>query len=74
MLAAPAIFDLVVNTYGNYLLDSEMRWREFALLGRLLQEIPVYRVWPSDDPSLVSEMCLAIAERTRGSGRHAVAS
>ena len=52
---------LVANTYVNYLLDREMRHREFDLLSRLLASVPVRQLRPSADPSLVLDMCRAVA-------------
>ena len=74
MPAASAIFSLVVNTYGNYLLDAAMRKREFIQLGRLLQKMPVYQVWPSDDPSRVYEFCDTIAAMVQGKTAYAALS
>ena len=36
-----ALMSLVRHTYGNYLLDSSMRAREFDLLGRIAQTVDV---------------------------------
>ena len=65
--AAQAMTTLVANTYGNYLLDAEMRKTEFEQLGRLLRKTPVYQVWPSDNPSRVYELCEAIAAKAQSS-------
>jgi hypothetical protein len=74
MTAASAILSLVANTYGNYLLDSEMRRQEFVLLGRSLRDVPVFQVWPSGDPSRVYDLCEAIAAEARSGTACAVRS
>ena len=56
-----ALMALVANTYVNYLLDQDMRRREFDVLGRLVSEIPVRRVRPSAESSGVFNLCEAIA-------------
>jgi len=56
-----ALFALVANTYVNYLLDRDMRSREFDVLSRVVAGIPIRRVRPPDDPSAVFDLCEAIA-------------
>jgi hypothetical protein len=36
-----ALISLVTHTYGNYLLDERMRAREFDVLGRIAETVPV---------------------------------
>jgi hypothetical protein len=36
-----ALMSLVTHSYGNYLLDASMRAREFDVLGRIAQTVPV---------------------------------
>ena len=60
-----ALTGLVANTYVNYLLDRDMRSREFDVLGRVVERIPVRRVRPQDDPSTVFNLCQAIATDAR---------
>ena len=43
--------NLVANTYLNYLLDADMRKREFEVLGRLAGAVPVRRASPARDSS-----------------------
>jgi hypothetical protein len=65
-VAAPeALMTLVANTYVNYLLDRDMRHREFDLLSRLVAGVPVRRLRPLDDASGVLAMCDAIAADAR---------
>lgn len=56
-----ALLELVSNTYVNYLLDREMRAREFLLLGRIVERVPVRRVVPHADPQHAPAMCRLIA-------------
>jgi hypothetical protein len=63
--AGDALLSLVANTYVNYLLDREMRHREFDLLSRLVARIPVRSLGPSADPSGVLAMCQAVAADAR---------
>ena len=37
---------LIANTYGSTFLDKELRAREFEILGRLLDRVPVRRLDP----------------------------
>ena len=60
-----ALLNLVANTYVNYLLDRQMRYREFDLLSRLVTRIPVRRLSPADDASGVLAMCEAVAADAR---------
>jgi len=56
---------LVSNTYANYLLNAEMRTREFEVLGRIVAGIPVRRVRTLADPSKWSDLCETIVEDAR---------
>jgi len=56
-----ALAALVGNTYVNYLLDRDMRSREFDVLSRLVAGVPIRRVRPPADPSAVFDLCEAIA-------------
>lgn len=55
-----AFLSLVAGTYANNFLDREMRGREFAFLGRLIANVPVRRVRPSDDPARLKDLCRII--------------
>jgi hypothetical protein len=66
--AREAFMTLVANTYVNYLLDANMRNREFEVLSRVVTRVPVRRVSPSGDRSKVFELCEAIAADVRRSG------
>jgi hypothetical protein len=74
VVGSEAIMTLVSNTYVNYLLDRDMRAREFDVLSRLLAGVPVRRVRPAADTSKVFALCesitadathLALPEATR---------
>jgi hypothetical protein len=60
-----ALAGLVANTYVNYLLDRDMRSREFDVLGRVVDGIPIRRVRPQADPSTVFHLCEAIVTDAR---------
>jgi hypothetical protein len=55
-----ALTELVANTYVNYLLNREMRSREFDVLSRVVATIPIRLVRPPDDPAAIFELCDAI--------------
>jgi hypothetical protein len=55
-----AIMTLVANTYVNYLLDADMRSREFDVLARLATRVHVRRVRAAADPSRLFALCKAI--------------
>ncbi|HJP90389.1 MAG TPA: hypothetical protein VJ875_00430 [Pyrinomonadaceae bacterium] len=57
---AEGLILLVANTYSSKLMDKTMRAREFELLGRVLNTVPVRRVTPHADPSRIPELCDAI--------------
>lgn len=60
VVGSEAIMTLVSNTYVNYLLDRDMRAREFDVLSRLLAGVPVRRVRPAADPSKIFALCESI--------------
>ncbi|HEX9759857.1 MAG TPA: hypothetical protein VGA40_03005 [Candidatus Acidoferrales bacterium] len=60
-----ALLALVANTYVNYLLDADMRAREFVLLSRILDTIPVRRVVPHTQAGKTARLCELIAEDVR---------
>jgi hypothetical protein len=64
VVGSEAIMTLVSNTYVNYLLDRDMRAREFDVLSRLLAGVPVRRVRPTADTSKVFSLCESIAADT----------
>jgi hypothetical protein len=65
MAGGDAFAALVANTYVNYLLDRDMRSREFDVLSRVVTGIPIRRVRTPDDPSAVFDLCRAITADAR---------
>ena len=59
---AEALMALIANTYATYLMDKQMRVREFELLPRLLNSISIRRVTPHSDPAFIGELCRTILE------------
>lgn len=56
---------LVANTYVNYLLDRDMRSREFDVLSRVVTRISIRRVHIPADQSAVFDLCRAITADAR---------
>jgi hypothetical protein len=56
---------LVGNTYVNYLLDRDMRAREFEVLSRLVKSVPLRRLVPHRDSSHLPALCEVIVEDCR---------
>jgi hypothetical protein len=57
-----AMLNLLCNSYVNHLLDPEMRAREFALLGRLHQNVPLRMAHPHADASQIARLCQVILD------------
>ncbi|MGE3949105.1 MAG: hypothetical protein AB7H86_20710 [Blastocatellales bacterium] len=55
-----ALVDLVSNAYTNYLLESEMRAKEFNLLGRIVEKMLLRKVTPHKDPARLLDLCQLI--------------
>lgn len=60
--AQAALLSLVAETYANKILDREMRAREFEVLSRLVNAVPVRRVCPHKDAARLGELCKVIRE------------
>lgn len=59
--AAPGkLLSMVGNTYSNYVLDKEVRAREFELLGRLARSVPVRLVLPHSRDHRLTRLCDAV--------------
>jgi hypothetical protein len=56
-----AFLTLMTNTYVNYLLDRDMRRRDFDILSRVAAGVPVRLVSPPGDPARLPELCEAIS-------------
>jgi hypothetical protein len=63
--ASDALLALVGNTYVNYVLDRGMRQREFELLSRLVEQVPMRKITPPADTACLPLMCQSIAEDVR---------
>jgi hypothetical protein len=61
-----AFMVLVANTYVNYLLDRDMRSREFGALSRVMAAIPIRRIRPTTNTSGLATLCEAIAADATG--------
>lgn len=57
-----ALVVLTGHTYGNRLLDAEMRASEFAALDRLVRKVPVRRVTPPESLERLTELCERMLE------------
>ena len=51
------LMSMVANTYATKLMDKQMRAREFGLLTRVLNNVPLRRVTPHTDPLRIAELC-----------------
>jgi hypothetical protein len=51
------MLELLCNTYINHLLDPETRSREFALLSRLQQSVPLRVIRPHGNASRIYQLC-----------------
>jgi hypothetical protein len=54
------LMSLIANTYATKLIDKEMRARQFDVLTRVLNNVPLRRVTPHRDPARIPELCDAI--------------
>ena len=51
-----SLIALLTNTHGRYLVDSDMRQREFAIATEVVRQIPVRRVLPHVDITRLDQM------------------
>ena len=65
MTASEALLSLIANTYATYLMDRQMRAREFELLNRVLKSVPIRRVTPHADARRIGGLCRTIVEDFR---------
>ena len=57
-----ALLSLVANTYAQYLMNKEMRAREFNVLSRLLKTVTVRRLVPHSDPASITSLCETVID------------
>jgi hypothetical protein len=60
--AQAALLSLVTDTYGNKILDRDLRAQEFGVLNRLVEKVPIRRVFPHNDSSRIGDLCRVIRE------------
>jgi hypothetical protein len=51
------LLSLIANTYATKLMDRQMRAREFELLTRVMNNVPLRRITPHADPARIPELC-----------------
>jgi energy-coupling factor transporter ATP-binding protein EcfA2 len=68
------LLTLVANTYTNYMLSSAMRSAEFAVLGQIVNSLPVKKVVPHQDPRRLNTLCELIIDDFEKSTRRAAQS
>lgn len=56
------LMSLVANTYATYLMDKTMRAREFSVLKRVVETVPIRKVTPHSDPARIGGLCQTIIE------------
>jgi len=59
---AESLFSLIADTYATKLLDTQMRAREFEVLGSLLAHVPVLRLHPHRDGARLDRLCELIEQ------------
>jgi len=57
-----ALLSLIADTFANSILDRDLRAREFAVLGRLVTNVPVRRIHPGNVENGADHLCRAICE------------
>lgn len=60
--AKAALLSLVADTYANKILDRDLRAREFEVLSRLVETVPIRRVYPHTDASRLDILCRVVRE------------
>ena len=63
--AKEAVLSLVANTYGNYMVQPELRAREFHRLSRLAAQVPVQRLQRPDDLEALNQVYSLLADDFR---------
>jgi hypothetical protein len=62
MSKSEALMSLVSNTYVTYLMNAEMRAKEFRLLTQLIGRTTVRRLMPHSDPARIPSLCQTIVD------------
>ncbi|MGI9066673.1 MAG: hypothetical protein ACR2HX_09750 [Pyrinomonadaceae bacterium] len=70
MSAAEKMMSLVGNSYASYMLDKQMRSKEFEVFNRLVATVPVQRIIPHRKIERLPRLCQLIVEDSAES-RHA---
>jgi hypothetical protein len=70
---AEGLMSLVANTYATKLMDKQMRAREFEVLNRVLNNVPLRRVIPHTDPARIPELCDSILDDFESSHKPCIA-
>lgn len=52
-----ALLELIQNTYMNWLLDREQRAAELHALAKVVENVPVRRIVPHEDPARIASLC-----------------
>jgi hypothetical protein len=74
LVSAPdGIMGLVANSYVTRFLDKSMRAQEFQELSRLVNQVPVRKVYPHREPSRLAMLCKVILEDINGREPRALA-
>lgn len=60
--AQAALLSLVADTYANKILDRDLRAREFEVLSRLVETVPIRRAFAHSDASRIGDLCRVIRE------------
>jgi hypothetical protein len=60
--AQGALLSLVADTYANKILDRDLRAREFEVLSRLVETVPIRRAFAHTDSSRIGDLCRVIRE------------
>jgi hypothetical protein len=60
LTGAEALRYLLANTYANDFLDARLRADELAVLGRLVNRVPIRLVRAPDDPAKARAVCHAV--------------
>lgn len=63
--AKEGLLDLIRNSYPGHLLDRSMRQHELNILSKVVAQIPIRSVTPSDDPAQLTSLCEGILQDYR---------